>query len=152
MRLVLFTLTSPAPPKFPFSFSSHLVQSPQLLVSRPFSFLSLYIYFFYLVASFFLFSCWVLLHKVLLTGLGWLASKLSSVQPASETHNSACRAFRPPPCTNTAPSVLCIRRWRGWPVILSFILVSCEHAYACRHLRCDWSHELRCALLPPLLT
>lgn len=149
MRLVLFTLTSPAPPKFPFSFSSHLVQFPLLLVSRPFSFIYLYISILFGCIFFF---CWVLLHKVLLNGLGWLALRLSLVQPASETHNSACRAFRSPSCTNTASLVLYIWRWRGWPVILSFILVSCEHAYACRHLRCDWSHELWCVLLPLLLT
>lgn len=90
-------------------------------------------------------------------GLGWLALSFF-IGPAS--FETCCSAW----CASWPPRVLTpllhqyIQGWHGWPVISSVVvfcfLSSCEHAYACRHFCCDWSHELRrvCVLLPPLLS
>lgn len=94
MRLVLFTLTSPAPPKFPFYFSSHLVQFPLLLVSRPFSFIYLYIYLFYLVASFF-FVGFFCIRFCSMVSAGWLWGSHWSSQLLRPITQHAARSGHP---------------------------------------------------------
>lgn len=115
MRLVLFTLTSSALPKFPFSFSSHQLGFLSSLCPIHLLFFS------HRLSCIFSFVGFFCIRFCSPIGLGWLALRFF-IGPAS--FEACCSAWCVswPPCVITPLLHQYIRDWHGWPVISSVVV------------------------------